>query len=52
MPTVQKIISGQQWLNHQSVGVFGIIMILVAMLISADAWMSIGMMVLTGECSI
>lgn len=36
-----------KWLNHQSVGVFGILMVLVSMLISTDAWMSIGMMVLT-----
>lgn len=38
-----------KWLNHQSVGVFGILMVLVSMLISADAWTSIGMMVLTAN---
>lgn len=38
-----------KWLNHQSVGIFGVLMVLVSMLISADAWTSIGMMVLTAN---
>lgn len=44
-----KSLSLKNWLNHQSVGVFGILMVLVSMLISADAWVSIGMMVLTAN---
>ncbi|MFN7116489.1 MAG: O-antigen ligase family protein [Saprospiraceae bacterium] len=39
----------RKWLNHQSVGIFGILMVLVSMVISADAWTSIGMMVLTAN---
>jgi len=39
----------QRYLNQQTWGIFGIMLVLVGMLFSADAWMSIGMMVLAGN---